>query len=92
MRGQSAANDIATAEALYAEAKGIIKARHADLHDTHGRRLLDRTPNKTYYQYGFLFHADIACYWKRELAQVGGILGNTSAAPPGCLFGTDQAD
>jgi hypothetical protein len=92
VRGQSAAADLAEARSRYAEAKDIIHARHADLHDTHGRRLLDRTPNKTYYQYGFLFHADIACYWKRELSQVDGILGNTSAAPPGCLFGTDEAD
>ncbi len=60
--------------------------RHASLHDTHGRRLVDRTPNETFYQYGYLRNADILCYWDRELAQVAGVLGESTAMPPGCLF------
>jgi hypothetical protein len=60
------------------------------MHDTHRRRLLDETPNKTYYQYGYLYHADFLCYWHRELDQVGNILGKVSTAPWGCLFGTDR--
>jgi hypothetical protein len=96
-RGQPADDDYARAEQLLAEAQQVVTGRHADLHDWHGRRLVsspsdgpDIAGNRTYYQYGYLYHADFLCYWHRELDQVGNILGKTSEAPPGCLFGNDR--
>lgn len=91
VRGQSPDADYAEAEALYQRAKAVVAARHGDMHDERGERLVDNTtPNKTYYQYGYLFHADILCFWQREMDQVGGILGSVSTPPPGCLFGRDM--
>ena len=69
-----------------AQARGRVAERHRDLHDRHGRRLVDKTDNRTFYQYGYLYNADTLCYWQRELDQVGAILGNTTAIPPGCLY------
>ncbi len=95
--GATATAQYATATDLATAARAIVASRHAVLHDAsplssatagaaHGR-LTGRTPNKTYYQYGYLENADTSCFWQRELAQVGGILGDTSVgAPPGCLF------
>jgi len=81
------ANDAAE---LMAQARTVVARRHADLHDTHGRRLLEKaseeSSNRTIYQYGYLYMANILCFWQRELGQVDGILGLTSAAPPGCLL------
>ncbi|NVB83233.1 MAG: hypothetical protein HOV81_32975 [Kofleriaceae bacterium] len=74
------------AASLMATARTRVASRHRDLHDTHRRRLVDKTTNKTFYQYGYLYMADTLCYWDRELDQVGAILGNTTTAPPGCLF------
>lgn len=75
---------------LMADAKKVIARRHDNLHDTHGRRLLEKSSdengNRTIYQYGYLYMADIQCFWQRELMQVDAILGRTSAPPPGCLL------
>lgn len=97
VRGASPDADYMRAEKLIAQAQTVVTRRHADLHDTHHRRLVespgdnaDVKPNKTFYQYGYLYHADFLCYWHRELTQVGTILGKTTAAPPGCLFGSDR--
>ncbi len=76
----------ADAAQLLARARSVVEGRHADLHDTHLRRLVDKTTNHTFYQYGYLHHADILCFWKRELDQVGAILGNTTTSPQACLF------
>lgn len=80
----------AVAESLLADAGEVVTRRHADMHDTHNRRLVDKagetTSNRTYYQYGYLYNADTLCFWRREFLQVQNYLGNTSSAPPGCLF------
>lgn len=88
LRGDAdeAARQQTLAQQLRADAQVVVSRRHAHLHDTHGRRLLDRTPNDTFYQYGYLRNADILCFWDRELGQVAGVLGNQSMMPPGCLF------
>ncbi len=76
----------AAAEDYLDDAREIVGDRHGDLHDAHERRVLDRTPNQTFYQFGYLYFADSLCYWKRELDQVGGMLGSTSVIPPSCFF------
>jgi len=98
-RGGNPDADYKRAQELIAEAQRVVTSRHGDLHDTHRRRLLDSPnddpnvlPNKTYYQYGYLYHADFLCYWHRELTQVGNILGKTTDAPAGCLFGADRPE
>jgi len=74
------------AAARLADAAALVARRHADLHDTHRRRLVDETPNDTVYQYGYLHMADTLCYWHRELGQVGEIVGQGNEPVPGCLF------
>ena len=81
-----AAAALAAADERLADAQRIVTARHADLHDTHRRRLVDKTSNRTFYQFGYLFMADTLCYWHRELAEVRGVLGDSSAIPPSCVF------
>ena len=71
---------LASARRLFAEARAVVAARHADLHDTHGRRLIEKAPNHTFYAFGYLAMADTLCYWARELAQV------TGETPASCLF------
>ena len=83
---EMAATRFGHAEELLARARTVVARRHGDLHDTHGRRHLDKTANQTFYQFGYLFFADTLCYWDRELVQVGGVLGSTSAVPPSCFF------
>jgi hypothetical protein len=86
LRGQDATALLAQAASLMAQAQDVVNGRHADLHDTHGRRLVDKTANQTYYQYGYLHMADTLCYWHREYDQVAAILDNTTTVPPGCVF------
>ncbi len=78
------------AAGVLADARRVVAHRHADLHDTHRRRLVDKAsaenPNRTFYQYGYLYNADTLCFWQRELVQVQGILGTTTQSPPGCLL------
>ncbi len=85
--------DKATAEKHYADAvrileeeKVVVADRHADLHDTHQRRLVDAGSNKTTFQYGYLFYADNLCYWRRELVQVRNLIDGTSTPEPSCFF------
>jgi hypothetical protein len=86
VRGGDGRSEDARAADLIAQAQAIVTERHADLHDTHGRRLLDKTPNQTFYQYGYLRMADTLCFWHRELLQVEAILGNATTTPPSCIF------
>jgi hypothetical protein len=76
----------ATAADQLATGTAVIHARHADLHDLRGRRLLDRTSNHTSYGYGYLYQADQVCYWNRELDQVDGALGDTDVTVPDCFL------
>ena len=82
----TAATERANAATLLAAAQTTITGRHGDLHDTHGTRLTARTSNHTSYGYGYLFQATSACYWRRELAQVDGALGDSSVTPPDCFL------
>ncbi len=78
--------DFEQAKTLLGHAQVVVTRRHADLHDTHGRRLLDRTVNQTLYQYGYLYMADTMCFWNREIDQVAQIIGEPVGIIPGCLF------
>lgn len=84
--GGSGAAASARAEAALAAAKPVIKGRHNDLHERHGRRSLDQTVNSTVYQYGYLYMADTQCYWHRELEQMKHAIGASTGTIPGCLF------
>ena len=86
--------DTSTAEQHYAQAQrqldaatSVVHGRHADLHDTHQRRLVDTSTNVTTFQYGYLFYADNLCYWRRELVQVRNLIDGTSTPEPACFFG-----
>lgn len=90
LRGESARAEVfaSRARATLAAEIEVVERRHADLHDTHGRRLVDATTNKTTFQYGYLFYADNLCYWKRELVQLDNLLDGTSTVEPSCFFAT----
>lgn len=81
-----AAKRFADAKALLDRARPVVKDRHGDLHDNHGRRTLDKTGNQTFYQFGYLYFADTLCYWQRELDQLGKELGLSTAVPSSCFF------
>ena len=81
-----AQDDLDRARALLGAAQQVVARRHGDLHDGLGAKLIERTENQTFYQYGYLFMADTLCYWNRELVQVENVLAGTSEAVPGCLF------
>ena len=84
--GTGDAGEPEIADALLVAARARVAGRHADLHDTHRRRLVDKTPNHTFYQFGYLYMADTLCYWEREHDQVAGALGDASVVPNSCLF------
>lgn len=86
LRGGSDAAARDRAMQILATARKQVASRHADMHDTHRRRLVDKTPNHTFYQFGYLYMADTLCYWQRELDQAGAMLGNSSEIPNSCLF------
>jgi hypothetical protein len=72
---------------LMAQGQSIVDRRHDDLHDSFGNKLIEnQLPNRTFYQFGYLFMADTLCYWNRELVQVTGIVTSTSEPTPSCLF------
>ncbi|HEU0031338.1 MAG TPA: hypothetical protein VFQ53_11945 [Kofleriaceae bacterium] len=74
------------ADQLMADGQTVVDRRHDDLHDALGERSISETENQTFYQFGYLYMADTLCYWRRELLQVGAILGSTTASVPSCLF------
>jgi hypothetical protein len=83
---EAAQSDLLRARSLLGAAGEIVSRRHGDLHDGLGAKLLERTSNRTTYQYGYLNNADTLCFWNRELIQVEGILDNSTEIPPNCLF------
>ncbi len=86
INGGTGAEASARAEAALASAKAVIASRHRDLHDLHRGQLVGKTPNSTFYQYGYLYMADTQCFWRRELIQMKRALGTSSEEVPGCLF------
>ena len=86
LAGTSDPDERERAQALLDIAKVRVAGRHADMHDTHRRRLVDSTQNRTFYQFGYLHMADTLCYWQRELDQAGALIGDSTAVPDTCLF------
>ncbi len=86
--GNAAAAETARLEAANALAVGTatVAARHGDLHDPYGRRLLDPGPNATFYQYGYLHMSDTLCFWRRELIQLETLMGLGNEEVPNCLL------
>lgn len=74
-----------TAGQLFGLAQSIVAARHSELHDP-DIRYLDKTTNRTFYQFGYLFMADTLCYWEREISEVRDLVRGTSGSAPACLF------
>jgi hypothetical protein len=87
LSGGDPSTDYAQAGALYADAQALMKTHDADLHDLHGTRLVSKVQNSTFYQFGYLYMADTLCYWRRELLQVGQLVGDPAAGiEPNCVF------
>jgi hypothetical protein len=84
--GEAAMKALREAEALAVRSQEVVTSRHGDMHDKKSKRYIEKTPNATFYQFGYLHFANNLCYWNRELLQVEAILGNTTMAPLGCFF------
>lgn len=84
--------DVQTAERLrnaasvtLARAQTVVGRRHRALLDPDAQRLISTWRNPTLYQYGYLQKAHTLCYWRRELAQLDQLLGQ-SVAIPDCFW------
>lgn len=82
----TAASDIAASEATFAVAEAVVARRHADLHDPDPARLTGMLENPTFYDYGYLRHADTLCFWQRDNVQVRNLVLGETTSDPGCTF------
>ncbi len=82
----TAGSQITAAEALKSAASYVVARRHADLHDPVPGRLTGLLENPTFYDYGYLRHADTLCFWERDRVQVRNLVLGESNADPGCTF------
>ena len=79
---------LAAADDALARGQKIVARRHAHLHDPASARLVAAdSDNVTIYHYGYLYEADILCYWVRERAQARQLILGTSDTVPGCAIG-----
>lgn len=80
--GMDPSMPLAVADAAQAEARMIVTARHANLHDTEkAETYRSRGRNPTLYQFGYLHHADTLCYWDRERGKISPLVGETWMTP-----------
>lgn len=87
--GDGSARDAALVdlESALADARAIVRRRHADLHDPNGARLLESgQANVTLYQFGYLAQTDALCYWERERTLLDYLLAGTSGPVPSCIM------
>ena len=82
----TAAADIEAAESTFVKAQAVVARRHADLHDPDPTRLTGLLENPTFYDYGYLHHADTLCFWQRDDVQVRNLVLGEANADPGCTF------
>jgi hypothetical protein len=59
----------------------VVARRHSHLHNPDPQQLLSHAVNATTYPYGYLYYADQLCYWQRERAQLGLLLGEHMPVP-----------
>jgi hypothetical protein len=79
---------LAAADAALARGQQIVARRHGHLHDPEPSRLVAAdSSNVTIYHYGYLYEADILCYWVRERAQARQLILGSNDAIPGCAIG-----
>jgi len=72
---------VVEADAALAAGRAVVTRRHAHLHTPHPEQLLTHATNATTYPYGYLYYADQLCYWQRERAQVGPLVGEHVQIP-----------
>jgi len=77
---------LAIADDLHTEARTVVAARHADMHDPAPDRLVDEGSNPTFYQYGYLIRAHELCFWARERAEAAIVIEGSDETPPGCAI------
>jgi hypothetical protein len=82
----TASSDIEASEGTRAVAEGVVARRHADLHDPDPARLTGMLENPTFYDYGYLRHADTLCFWERDHVQVRNLVLGETTNDPGCTF------
>jgi hypothetical protein len=79
---------LAAADEALARARKLVAHRHAHLHDPEPARLVaEDSDNVTVYHYGYLYEADVLCYWERERAQARQLILGTDDTVPGCALG-----
>ncbi|MEZ4238578.1 MAG: hypothetical protein R3F59_20975 [Myxococcota bacterium] len=77
---------LSTAEAAYADARGVVDRRHAALWWSGGDRIVQSDDeNPTFYQFGYLAKAQELCYWDRELARAANTVRDAGLSVPPCL-------
>lgn len=82
----TASAEIAASESTRTIAEGVVARRHADLHDPDPARLTGMLENPTFYDYGYLRHADTLCFWERDHVQVRNLVLGETTNDPGCTF------
>jgi len=83
--GQSPTAWLARADAAMERGRAAMLRRHGDRHDMRPE-LVDRNSNATLYQYGYLYEADLLCYWDRERVLARNQLLGETTVVPGCVL------
>ncbi|HEU0035549.1 MAG TPA: hypothetical protein VFQ53_33290 [Kofleriaceae bacterium] len=73
--------------AALAAGHAAVARRHADPHHAGPReQLFGRPANATVYGFGYLYQADMLCYWERERAQLAALLDGATEPAPACTL------
>jgi isopentenyl-diphosphate Delta-isomerase len=73
-------------DAALTDAEIVVARRRPAMHWPDASRLVDKGPNATLYQYGYLRDAMALCFWKRERAQLRNALLGEKNSVPGCVL------
>jgi hypothetical protein len=77
---------LAVADGLLGQAREVVDARHADLHDPDPERLIAQDDNATIYRFGFLGMSDELCFWHKERGEAAQVIEGSDEIPPGCAL------
>ena len=69
------------ADAALDAARTVVARRNGRLHDPNPEQLLTHATNATTYPFGYLYYANQLCYWQRERAQLGPLIGEHVQIP-----------